>query len=367
MINFNSPSQLLYSKIIEKLHSAKIENYSNDKRNFTHLRNKKVLITGAGGSIGSSIAKKVAMLKPTAIGLLDINESGLADLLMELDEISSSKNTIFLIDISDKTTLKKVFRDFTPDYVYHAAAYKHVPVMEIFPEQALRVNIVGTYNVATLAGEFNSQKFILVSSDKAVYPSGVMGSSKKIAELIIRKIRFNYTTKYITVRFGNVIGSRGSVSEIFMRQISNGGPVTLTHPEMKRYFITMEQAVSLLLIASNIGDDGDLFILDMNKPIQIIDLINEFIYKLAHIHKQQIKIVITGIRPGEKLDERLMTDEESNYSKYENGFYRINTDYIIEENYLDDLKYFEKYPNDNYCSICKNLFESNSPVLLDSV
>jgi len=347
-----------YSELLEKLSGSKENIYPGEDNEPSFLSNKRVLITGAAGSIGSNLSKKVARYGPSVLGLLDINESGLVELQLEISAESECDTIIFLSDISNENILRKIFDHFRPDFVFHTAAYKHVPVLELYPEEALRVNIIGTYHVSQLAGEFNAEKFVLISTVKAVNPVCIMGMSKKIAEKIVDKIRYRYNTDYLIVRFGNVIGSRGSASEIFRKQIKMGYPVTLTHPEMKRYFMTIPQAVKLILTAANCGENGNLFILDMNKPIYIIDIIREMIKENSQIIDNTPEIVLTGTRNGEKLDELLMSKEESIHAIYEQGFYRIDTN-KLEYNYRHLLEMFNAYINDEYKNILEDLFDES--------
>ncbi len=274
-----------------------------------YLNNKRVLITGAAGSIGSEISRQVIFYEPNEIALVDINESDLADLELQLKSMFKiSEVKMFLCDISDKSKVDKMFEAFKPDVVFHAAAYKHVPVMEKFPEEAVRVNIIGTHNLATAVDRFNVGNFVLISTDKAVNPTSIMGVSKRIAEQIVTGMASPST--FVAVRFGNVIGSRGSALPIFLNQLKNGGPITITHPEMKRYFMTIPEAVALVLQAAATGKNGDVFILDMGEPIKIVDLVEDLITLHNLIPNKDIKIEYTGMREGEKLVEEVLTAEE---------------------------------------------------------
>jgi len=275
----------------------------------SYLNSKRVLITGAAGSIGSEISRQVLFYEPNEIAILDINESDLADLELHLKSISKTiKIKMYLCDISDKNKVDKIFNLFRPDVVFHAAAYKHVPVMEIFPEEAVRVNIIGTHNLATAVKQFNTSHFVLISTDKAVNPTSIMGVSKRIAEQIVTGMISSST--FVAVRFGNVIGSRGSALPIFLNQLKNGGPITVTHPEMKRYFMTIPEAVALVLQAAATGKNGDVFILDMGEPIRIVELVEDLIKLHNLIPYKDVKIEFTGIREGEKLNEQVLTAEE---------------------------------------------------------
>ena len=274
-----------------------------------YLNNKRVMITGAAGSIGSEISRQVIFYEPKEVAIVDINESDLADLELQLKAMFRSHEVrMYLCDISDKNKVDKMFESFKPDVVFHAAAYKHVPVMEKFPEEAVRVNIIGTHNLATAVNKFNVGNFVLISTDKAVNPTSIMGVSKRIAEQIVTGIASS--SNFVAVRFGNVIGSRGSALPIFLNQLKNGGPITITHPEMKRYFMTIPEAVALVLQAAATGKNGDVFILDMGEPIKIVDLVEDLITLHNLIPNKDIKIEYTGIRDGEKLVEEVLTAEE---------------------------------------------------------
>ena len=274
-----------------------------------YLNNKRVMITGAAGSIGSEISRQVIFYEPKEVAIVDINESDLADLELQLKAMFRSHEVrMYLCDISDKNKVDKMFESFKPDVVFHAAAYKHVPVMEKFPEEAVRVNIIGTHNLATAVNKFNVGNFVLISTDKAVNPTSIMGVSKRIAEQIVTGIASS--SNFVAVRFGNVIGSRGSALPLFLNQLKNGGPITITHPEMKRYFMTIPEAVALVLQAAATGKNGDVFILDMGEPIKIVDLVEDLITLHNLIPNKDIKIEYTGIRDGEKLVEEVLTAEE---------------------------------------------------------
>ena len=275
------------------------------------LKNKRILITGAAGSIGSEIAYQVASYNPSKIAVLDINESDLSDLEIKLNrDFGYCEIKMYLCDISLNEKVNKIFKEFRPEVVFHAAAFKHVPVMEKFPEEAVRVNILGTYNLALAADYYGTESFVLISTDKAVNPTGIMGASKRVAEYIVTAAGQKSNSNFVSVRFGNVIGSRGSVLPIFIEQLKNGGPITVTHPEMKRYFMMIPEAVALVLQAAATGRNGDVFLLDMGEPIKIVDLVKDLILLHNLIPEKDIKIKYTGIREGEKLFEEILTAEE---------------------------------------------------------
>ena len=270
---------------------------------------KKVLVTGAGGSIGSELIRQCANLDPEKLIALDIDETELFNLKNECK--AQDKEILPCVAcVTDEHKIDEVFKRFKPDVVFHAAAYKHVPMMESFPEEAVKVNVLGTRTVAMAANRHNVDKFIMVSTDKAVNPTNVMGATKRIAEEICMCSAEDGPTKFMSVRFGNVLGSRGSVIPIFIDQIKNGGPVTVTDPEMKRYFMTIPEAVLLVMQAGSMGQGGEVFVLDMGEPVKIMDMAQDLI-KLHNLDPgKDIAIEIVGLRPGEKLFEELLNAEE---------------------------------------------------------
>ena len=275
------------------------------------LNTKVVMITGAGGSIGSELVRQLVYCQPDKLVLVERSEFALFQIEREIKVNFPETDFVPVIgDICDEERMRRVFERFRPQIVFHAAAHKHVPLMEINASEALKNNILGTEIVGRLAGECNAEAFVLISTDKAVNPSSVMGATKRVAELIIQDLNKNFKTRFLAVRFGNVIGSNGSVIPTFRAQIKKGGPVTVTHPEMKRFFMTIPEATQLVLQAGAIGRGGEIFILDMGEPVRILDLARETI-KLSGLKPDvDIQIVFTGIRPGEKLIEELETDKE---------------------------------------------------------
>ncbi|MFY8184634.1 MAG: polysaccharide biosynthesis protein, partial [Bacteroidia bacterium] len=273
------------------------------------IETKVVLITGAAGSIGSEMARQIINYNPSKIILLDQAESPLYELEMELTEkFPNSSFEVVIGDIRNKERLANVFRTFKPHLVYHAAAYKHVPMMENNPSESILTNIFGTKNVADLAVEFGVQKFVMVSTDKAVNPTNVMGASKRIAEIYIQSLGKTAQTKFVTTRFGNVLGSNGSVIPRFKKQIEAGGPITITHPEITRFFMTIPEACQLVLEAGCLGKGGEIYVFDMGKSVKIVDLARKMI-KLSGLQEgKDIEIIYTGLRPGEKLYEELLAD-----------------------------------------------------------
>ena len=278
------------------------------------LKDKKVLVTGAAGSIGSEIVRQVMLFNPAKIILVDQAETPLHHLQLELEEVNDIPIRFFLVDIRDKSSLEKVFLNYKPDVVYHAAAYKHVPLMESNPMQAIYTNVLGTMILADLALKYAVQRFVMISTDKAVNPSNVMGASKRIAEKYIQSLHHidvkskEVCTKFMTTRFGNVLGSNGSIVPLFTKQIKEGGPLTITHPDIIRYFMTIPEACQLVLEASAIGNGGEIFIFDMGEPVKIIDLAHKMIRLAGFVPEKDIKIKVIGLRPGEKLYEELLND-----------------------------------------------------------
>jgi FlaA1/EpsC-like NDP-sugar epimerase len=269
-----------------------------------------VLITGAGGSIGSELARQVSQFRPAKIVLLDRSENDLFRLCCELRSKFPALNQVSVVgDILDVGLLREVFATHRPHSVFHAAAYKHVPMMEMNCFQAVTNNIFGTYNVALVARQYEVKDFVMISTDKAVKPTNIMGVTKRIAELIILGLQ-HQRTRFVAVRFGNVLGSNGSVLPIFEEQIRNGGPVTVTHPEARRYFMLIPEAVQLVLQASTMGHGGEIFILDMGEDVKIDDLARNVIRLAGFEPNEEIKIVYSGLRPGEKLSEELRLQAE---------------------------------------------------------
>ncbi|AZR74908.1 nucleoside-diphosphate sugar epimerase [Anoxybacter fermentans] len=276
-----------------------------------YLTGKTVLITGGGGSIGSELCRQVARFDPEKLIIFDISENNVYDIELELKERYKHLNIIPVIgSIRDMPRLRQVFKKYRPDVVFHAAAHKHVPLMEYNPEEAVKNNIFGTRNVALAADEFGVERFVMISTDKAVNPTNVMGATKRVAEMIIQDINKRSKTKFVAVRFGNVLGSRGSVIPLFKKQIAQGGPVTVTHPEITRYFMTIPEASQLVIQAGALGQGGEVFVLDMGKPVKIIDLARDLIELSGLKVGEDIEIKITGLRPGEKLYEELLSDKE---------------------------------------------------------
>ncbi|NDJ77405.1 MAG: polysaccharide biosynthesis protein, partial [Chloroflexi bacterium] len=277
------------------------------------VMNRVLLVTGAAGSIGSELSRQLVSYNPIALILVDNNESGLHDLVTEVNSISPQTRLVpVLADITDEEAMSELFDYHRPQVIFHAAAYKHVPMLELYPDQAVRVNVGGTRVVAELALDYGVERFVLISTDKAVNPSSVMGASKRMCELLMHSLskQSNGRTLYTSVRFGNVLGSRGSVVPTFNRQIESGGPVTVTHRDMTRYFLTIPEAVNLVIHAACLTKSNDLFMLKMGEVVRIVELAERMIRMRGLRPYQDIDIQFTGVRPGEKLHEQLNSQAE---------------------------------------------------------
>ncbi|HPS45836.1 MAG TPA: nucleoside-diphosphate sugar epimerase/dehydratase, partial [Bacteroidales bacterium] len=284
----------------------------DEKELFSQLSNKTVLITGAAGSIGSEIARQITSFSPKKIILLDQAETPLFHIDLEMQEKFKNANyEIVLGDIRNKERMERIFANFKPDHVYHAAAYKHVPMMENNPSESILTNVEGTKILADLSIRFEVEKFVMISTDKAVNPTSIMGASKRIAEIYTQSLNQLNKTKFITTRFGNVLGSSGSVIPLFKEQIEKGGPITITDPNITRYFMTIPEACRLVLEAGAIGKGGEIFIFDMGKSVKIVDLAKKMIQLSGLTLGKDIQITYVGLRPGEKLYEELLNNKEN--------------------------------------------------------
>lgn len=276
-----------------------------------YVKDKVILVTGGGGSIGSELCRQIAQHEPEKLIILDIYENGAYEVQQELRHKYPKLDIEVLIgSVRNTARVDDIFKRYHPDIVYHAAAHKHVPLMEESPNEAIKNNVFGTWKVADAADRFGCKRFVLISTDKAVNPTNIMGASKRICEMIIQDKNRKSGTEYVAVRFGNVLGSNGSVVPLFKKQIENGGPVTVTHPDIIRYFMTIPEAVSLVLQAGAYAKGGEIFVLDMGEPVKIVDLAKNLIKLLGYRVDEDIKIEFTGLRPGEKMYEELLMNEE---------------------------------------------------------
>ena len=334
------------------------------------LKAKTVLVTGAAGSIGSEIVRQILPFKPGRLILLDQAESPLYELERELaDEKLTPNFEVVVGDIRSQERMRRVFDVFKPDVVFHAAAYKHVPLMESNPSEALLTNVHGTRILADLACEFNVGRFVMVSTDKAVKPTNVMGASKRIAEIYVQSLDQTCTTRFITTRFGNVLGSNGSVIPLFKKQIERGGPVTVTHPDITRFFMTIPEACQLVLEAGAFGEGGEIFLFDMGKSVKIVDLVRKMIKLYGLTVGKDIEIVYTGLRPGEKLYEELLNDAENTLPTHHPQIMKARVqqpDHEVVRLIIDDLvNAFSAQDNDSIVRKMKSLvpdYKSNNSV-----
>jgi FlaA1/EpsC-like NDP-sugar epimerase len=317
----------------------------DDAQLFTSLKGKRVCITGAAGSIGSELARQVLKYHPKELILIDQAESAMYELQRELlDKAHTALTFFYLANITNEQRISTIIRDHKPEILFHAAAYKHVPLMESNPSEAIRTNVMGTKNLADIALKYGIGKFVMISTDKAVNPTNVMGCSKRIAEIYVQSLNNhleligNSRTRFITTRFGNVLGSNGSVIPLFRKQIETGGPITVTHPEVIRYFMTIPEACRLVLEAGVMGKGGEIFIFDMGRPIRIYDLARKMALLAGLEPGKDIDIVFTGLRDGEKLYEELLNDTENTIPTHHDKILKAK---VAEYQYSDVMKNIE--------------------------
>lgn len=338
---------------VEKLRPVQIEDLlgrepveTNLESITSYVKNKVVLVTGGGGSIGSELCRQIAANKPKMLIIFDIYENNAYDIQQELKARYPHMHLEVLIgSVRNTSRIDRVFADYRPDIVYHAAAHKHVPLMEDSPNEAIKNNVFGTYKTALAADKYGTKKFVLISTDKAVNPTNIMGASKRICEMIVQGLNRHSSTEFVAVRFGNVLGSNGSVIPLFKKQIEAGGPVTVTDKRIIRYFMTIPEAVSLVLQAGAFAKGGEIFVLDMGEPVKIDDLARNLIKLSGYVPDEDIRIEYTGLRPGEKLYEEILMDEEG-LTGTDNELIHIGKPIEFDENtFFDKLEtlYEEAY------------------------
>lgn len=332
------------NKIIDQIRDIRVEDllgrepikFNNPEvKNF--IRGKVCMVTGGGGSIGSELVRQISKYEPKMVIIVDIYENNAYDIQQELNmEYGDSLNLVTLIaSVRDYYRMNQIYEKYKPQIVFHAAAHKHVPLMEVSPMEAIKNNVIGTFNTATLAQFHNVEKFVMISTDKAVNPTNVMGASKRCCEMIVQYLvqQHEGKTEFVTTRFGNVLGSNGSVIPLFKRQIEQGKPITVTHPDIIRYFMTIPEAVSLVIEAATFARGGEIFVLDMGKPVRIVALAENLIRMYGKMPYKDVEIKFTGLRPGEKIKEELLMNEEG-LQKTKNKLIFIGKQIEIDEKYF---------------------------------
>ena len=337
--------QLKQVDVNELLGRDAIEIDDEEVNDFLH--GKTVLVTGGGGSIGSELIRQVASRYPRQLVLLDIYENNAYAIQQEMKNTHPELNLEVLIgSVRDGLRMQDIMSTYRPDVFYHAAAHKHVPLMEDSPNEAIKNNAIGTYETALAAAQNGVKRFVLISTDKAVNPTNIMGASKRLCEMVVQSLNETTDTEFVAVRFGNVLGSNGSVVPLFQEQIRNGGPVTVTHPEITRFFMTIPEAVSLVLQAGAFARGGEIFVLDMGDPVKIDDLARNMIYLAGHVPDVDIKITYTGLRPGEKLYEELLMEEEG-LEKTKNNLIYIGHPTKPDSDFKEKLELLRRLAIDN--------------------
>ena len=314
----------------------------DNQRLNSQIAGKTVLVTGGGGSIGSELCRQIAKFKPGKLIVVDCYENNAYDLQQELRyHYPALSLDVIIASVRDRERLDELFAQYHPDLVFHAAAHKHVPLMEKSPQEAIKNNVLGTWNTAQVSDKYQVEKFVLISTDKAVNPTSIMGATKRICEMIIQAMQSISDTNFVAVRFGNVLGSNGSVVPLFQRQIQHGGPVTVTHKDITRYFMTIPEAAQLVLQAASFASGGEIFVLDMGRPVKIYDMAEKMIRLAGYTPHKDIEIKVTGLRHGEKLYEELLMSEEGLTDTAHNKIFighPIDCDYETLKSQIEKLK-----------------------------
>ncbi len=330
-----------------------------------YIENKVVMVTGGGGSIGSELCRQIMKYNPSNLIIVDIYENNAYDLQMELNRhYPENRPTVLIASVRDKARLEKIFEEYKPYIVFHAAAHKHVPLMEQSPTEAIKNNVFGTLNVAECADKFGVKRFVMISTDKAVNPTNIMGATKRMCEMIVQAMQKISSTEFVAVRFGNVLGSNGSVIPLFKKQIEEGGPVTVTHKDITRFFMTIPEAAQLVLQAASYARGGEIFVLDMGKPVRIYDLARNIIRLSGYTPDVDIRIEVTGLRPGEKLyEELLMSEEGLGKTRHEKIFIGAPSDITMEE-LMPNLAMLHTAAESNDVSAIKDIVEKVVPTYI---
>ena len=327
-----------------------------------YIKDKVILVTGGGGSIGSELCRQIMKYNPEKLVILDIYENNAYDVQMELNRMyPQNPPEVIIASVRDRDRLEDIFAKYRPYIVFHAAAHKHVPLMEVSPQEAIKNNVIGTLNVTECADKYGVKRFVMISTDKAVNPTNVMGATKRICEMIVQSAQKTSKTEFVAVRFGNVLGSNGSVIPLFKRQIENGGPVTLTDKRITRFFMTIPEAAQLVLQSASYAKGGEIFVLDMGEPVKIYDLAKNLIRLSGYKPEEDIKIEVCGLRPGEKLYEELLMDEEGLTDTSHNKIFIGQPITVDRDELMEHIRELDKASETNDNELIKSTIEKVVP------